>query len=54
LIRHKDQFDHIVGPEFLKDIINKNSIPFLIERYRMRGFDKLIPEIEALENVFTS
>ncbi len=53
LIRHKNQFDHIIGPDFLKDILHKNSIPFLIERYRMRGFDKLIPEIEAHADVFT-
>lgn len=53
LIRHKNQFDHIIGPDFLKDILHKNSIPFLIERYRMRGFDKLIPEIEAHSDVFT-
>lgn len=53
LIRHKNQFDHIIGPDFLKDVLNKDSISFLIERYRMRGFDKLIPEIEAHSNVFT-
>lgn len=53
LIRHKIEFDRIIGPDFLKDILNKNSIPFLIERYRMRGFDKLIPEIEAHSDVFT-
>ena len=53
LIRHKNQFDHIIGPDFLKDMLHKNSIPFLIERYRMRGFDKLIPEIEAHSHVFT-
>lgn len=51
LMRHKKDFDHIVGADFLKEILNKNCIPFLIERYRMRGFDKLIPEIEALEHV---
>lgn len=51
LVRHKADFDTLLGKEFLADIINENAIPYLLEKYRGRGFDKLLPQIESLQNV---
>jgi hypothetical protein len=53
LVKNKKEFDRIVGEAFLEGLVNSDSVEFLKERYQKRGFNHLIPEIEAYAHAFS-
>jgi hypothetical protein len=50
LIRHKEAIDRLLTPQFLKllfkKMFNDNLSAFLVSRYKIRGFEHLLPQLD--------